>query len=135
MQFTVIPPGFELSSIHEELSLNQFNFPLSNVPPSFWEVTDRSVARKVTLFLKWKCIIWKGATRTSLLNRRTDCFRTCFCQAKAKVIITIQLAQRGHLLVMGGRAVWCQGREGRMMRKSFQHSGFLPVLCLALLES
>lgn len=68
MQFTVIPPGFELSSIHEELSLNQFNFPLSNVPPSFWEVTDRSVARKVTLFLKWKCIIWKGATRTSLLT-------------------------------------------------------------------
>lgn len=65
MQFTINPPGFETLSIHEELSLNQFTFPLSNVPLPFWEVTDRSVARKAVLFLKWKCIIWKEATATS----------------------------------------------------------------------
>lgn len=31
MQFTIDPPGFELSSIHEELSLDRFKSPLSNV--------------------------------------------------------------------------------------------------------
>lgn len=35
---------------------------------SFWEVTDRLVARKVTLFHKWKCIILKGAMWTPLLT-------------------------------------------------------------------
>lgn len=35
MHFTINPPGLETSSIHEELSLNQFNFPLSNVSLPF----------------------------------------------------------------------------------------------------
>lgn len=128
MQFTINPPGFENPSIREELSLNQF-IQLSFVKcfSSFWEVTDRSMARKVTLFLKWKCIIWKGSKRTSLLTGVPNIFGQGRRHNAAR--------PRRTPLLMGGRAVRCQGCEGRMTRKSFQHSGFLPVLCPALLKS
>lgn len=68
MQFTINPSGVGNFKHPRGAFIESIQLSFVECSSSFWEVTDRSMARKVTLFLKWKCIIWKGATRTPLLT-------------------------------------------------------------------
>lgn len=68
VQFTINPPGVRTFKHPRGAFIGPIQISFVECFPSFWEVTDRSVARKVTLFLKWKCIIWEGATMVSLLT-------------------------------------------------------------------
>jgi hypothetical protein len=49
--FAIGPPGFGISSIHKELSLNQIQLFLCRMFSSFWEATDRSMAREGLYFI------------------------------------------------------------------------------------